>query len=120
MSNEIKSFEDIVREIDPINTEYIMQDSLILQQYDSYRQWKSKEKFCRSLVVDCVGKNGRVDEDCDRVAASVLECLKEEIGKKPRSPVRKRKRRQISPSPLLRILRYSRITPLPNLPVNPI
>lgn len=81
MSNEIISLEDIIKEIDPINTEYIMQDSLILRQYDSYCRWKNREEFCRSLAVDRVGENGKVDEECDRVAAHALEGLKEEISK---------------------------------------
>lgn len=81
MNDNAIALAEIVKEIDPTNVEYIMQDSLILQQYDSYRRWKDRDKFCRSLAIDRVGENGGIDEECERVAAHALEHFKEEISK---------------------------------------
>lgn len=81
MNDNAIALAEIVKEIDPTNFEYIMQDSLILRQYDSYRRWKDRDEFCRSLAIERVGENGGVDEECDRVASHALEDLKEELSK---------------------------------------
>jgi len=81
MNDNAISLDEIVKKIDPINAEYIMQDSLILRQYDSYCRWKNGDKFCRSLAIDRVGECGKVNEELERVAAHTLEGLKEEISK---------------------------------------
>ena len=81
MNDNAIALAEIVKEIDPINAEYILQDSLILQQYDSYRRWKDRDEPCRNLAIDRVGENGGIDEECDRVASHALENLKEELSK---------------------------------------
>ena len=81
MNDNAIPLDEIVNEIDPINSEYILKDSVVWRKYDSYRRWKDRDEFCRSLAVERVGENGKIDEECDRVASHALENLKEELSK---------------------------------------
>lgn len=75
MSNEIISLEEIVREIDPINMEYILADTLVQHQYDHYLSCKRRDKCVR--IYDDEEKN--TEELFERITSSALENVKELI-----------------------------------------
>ncbi len=75
MSNEIISLENIAKEIDPINVEYILADTLIQHQYDHYLSCKRRDKCVR--IYDDDEEN--TEELFERITSSALKNLKELI-----------------------------------------
>lgn len=71
-----EQFEAWVRELDPANAEYILADSCIQHQYQSYLRWKNKDEINVSEVLS-FGKD--VDETCKRIAKNVLQGLEDDI-----------------------------------------
>lgn len=74
-----EQFEARVRELDPINAEYILADSEIQRQYQNYLRWKNKNEANVRAVKDSGKSDNEIDETCQRIAENVLQELEENI-----------------------------------------
>lgn len=74
-----EQFEARVRELDPVNAEYILADSEIQRQYQSYLRWKNKDAANVRAARDSGKNNEEAAEACERIAESVLCELEDDI-----------------------------------------
>lgn len=74
-----EQFEAWVQELDPVNAEYILADSEIQRQYQSYLRWKNKNEANVRTVKDSGKSDNEIDETCKRIAENVLRELEDGI-----------------------------------------
>lgn len=68
-------FESLVREIDPVNAEYILADSEIIEHFERVTRWENRDPVLMS-VVEGIDREKRMA----RIVESSWEDLREKIG----------------------------------------
>lgn len=70
-----EQFIELVNSIDPVNTEYIMANRDIMNEYDSLSRWERKDPQCLSVL----NKGDDAEARCKSIADMVRRQLEEKI-----------------------------------------